>query len=62
LPGFAPSAELAAAIIAHCRLHLAGYKTPRSVDFEAVLPRSATGKLQKRLLRDRHWQGVERRI
>lgn len=29
---------------------------PRSIDFEAELPRHETGKLYKRLLRDRYWQ------
>ena len=38
-----------------CRLHLAAYKCPRSVDFEPGLPRLDTGKLYKRLLRDRYW-------
>jgi fatty-acyl-CoA synthase len=48
--------ELAAELIAYCRKHLAGYKCPRSVDFERALPRLDTGKLYKRLLRDRYWQ------
>jgi long-chain acyl-CoA synthetase len=61
-PGFAPSDDLAAELIAHCRQHLAGYKVPRSIDFEAQLPRAPTGKLMKRLLRDRYWQGTGRTI
>jgi long-chain acyl-CoA synthetase len=32
------------------------------VDFEAELPRHPTGKLYKRLLRDRYWQGRASRI
>ena len=44
------------------RTHLAGYKAPRSIDFESALPRAPTGKLMKRLLRDRYWQGRESRI
>ena len=47
-------AELAAELIAHCRARLAHYKCPRSIDFEAQLPREPTGKLFKRLLRDRY--------
>jgi fatty-acyl-CoA synthase len=54
-PGVEPSDELAATIIAYCRAHLAGYKIPRSVDFEAELPRLPTGKLCKQLLRARYW-------
>ena len=34
---------------------LAGFKVPRSVDFEDELPRHPTGKLYTRLLRDRYW-------
>jgi len=58
----APSDELAAALLAHCREHLAGYKVPRSIDFEQALPRMPTGKLAKRVLRDRYWAGTGRRI
>ncbi|MBL6716435.1 MAG: AMP-binding protein [Pseudomonadales bacterium] len=49
--------ELAEELIAFCRSHLAHLKCPRSVDFEAELPRHPTGKLYKRLLRDRYWAG-----
>ena len=38
-----------------CRKHLSPIKCPRSIDFEAELPRTPTGKLMKRLLRDRYW-------
>jgi acyl-CoA synthetase (AMP-forming)/AMP-acid ligase II len=47
---------LAAELIAFCRQRLSPIKCPRSVDFEAELPRTATGKLMKRLLRDRYWR------
>lgn len=40
-----------AEIIAFCRTHLAGFKTPKSVIFQS-LPRTATGKIQKYLLRE----------
>jgi long-chain acyl-CoA synthetase len=53
---------LSAELIAHCRSHLAGYKAPKSIDYEAELPRHETGKLYKRLLRDRYWQGKARAI
>jgi long-chain acyl-CoA synthetase len=49
--------ELERELIAFCREHLAHYKCPRTVDFEAELPRLPTGKLYKRLLRDRYWEG-----
>jgi acyl-CoA synthetase (AMP-forming)/AMP-acid ligase II len=43
-----------AELIAYCRQRLAHYKCPRSVDFVDELPRLPTGKLYKRLLRDRY--------
>lgn len=49
--------ELEAELIAFCQAQLARYKCPRSVDFEAELPRHPTGKLYKRLLKDRYWKG-----
>ena len=55
-------AALAEELIAYCKQHLAAIKCPRSIDFEAELPRHPTGKLYKRLLRDRYWQGRESRI
>lgn len=44
-------------LMEYCRAHLSPIKCPRSIDFEKELPRHATGKLYKRLLRDRYWQG-----
>ncbi len=43
----------AEALIAHCREHLAGYKTPKRVFFVDSLPKNPSGKLLKRELRDR---------
>jgi long-chain acyl-CoA synthetase len=40
-------------IIAYCRNHLAAYKAPARVDFVPELPKSATGKILKRMLRDK---------
>ncbi|HEU5083500.1 MAG TPA: acyl-CoA synthetase, partial [Acidimicrobiales bacterium] len=60
--GHEPSDELAAELIRHVREHLAGYKAPRSIDFEDEFPRHPTGKLYKRLLRDRYWEGAGRTI
>ena len=42
--------------------NLAHYKCPRSIDFEDELPRLPTGKLYKRLLRDRYWGDTTSRI
>ncbi|MBV9842321.1 MAG: acyl-CoA synthetase [Sphingomonadaceae bacterium] len=49
-------------LIAWCRARLSPIKCPRSVDFEHQLPRHETGKLYKRLIRDRYWQGHDRRV
>ena len=54
--------ELAQELIAFCRAQLAHVKCPRSVDFEPELPRHPTGKLYKRLLKDRYWAGHRTRI
>lgn len=60
--GFAPGDDLADVLISHVREHLAGYKAPKSIDFEEEFPRHPTGKLYKRKLRDRYWEGTGRRI
>ena len=53
--GVVPSPELERELIAYCRERLAHYKCPKSVDFDPELPRHPTGKLYKRLVRDRYW-------
>jgi len=49
-------------ILDFCADKLARYKTPRSIDFVAEMPRDPNGKLYKRRLRDPYWAGRERRI
>lgn len=49
-------------IIDYCRERLASYKKPKSVDFVERLPISSSGKVAKRELRERFWQGRERRV
>ncbi|MGH9001463.1 MAG: AMP-binding enzyme, partial [Acidimicrobiia bacterium] len=51
--------ELEQELIAYARERLASFKCPRSVDFDEALPRLPTGKLYKRLVRDRYWAGRE---
>jgi long-chain acyl-CoA synthetase len=62
MPGIRPSADFAEELIAFCRQHLAHIKCPRSIDFEEELPRLPTGKLYKRVLRDRYWGERKSRI
>jgi len=54
--------DLEAEILAWSVDKLAKYKTPRSIDFVAELPRDPNGKLYKRKLRDPYWEGHERAI
>ena len=54
--------ELERALLAFCRENLAHYKCPKTIDFDAELPRQPTGKLYKRLLRDRYWGDKTSRI
>jgi fatty-acyl-CoA synthase len=49
-------------LIEHCRSRLAHFKCPTSVEIRDVLPRTATGKLQKFKLREPYWEGLERRV
>jgi acyl-CoA synthetase (AMP-forming)/AMP-acid ligase II len=55
-------AELPDELVSWCRQRLAGYKCPRSVDVVDELPRSDTGKLLKRVLREQYWKGHQTRI
>jgi len=56
------SPELAQELIDFCRARLTHFKCPRSVDFVPELPRYPTGKLYKRLLREKYWAGHETQI
>ncbi|KCZ50341.1 acyl-CoA synthetase [Hyphomonas pacifica] len=55
MPGIAASDELAEELLEFCRSELSKIKCPKSIDFDPELPRHATGKLYKRLIRDRYW-------
>ena len=60
--GVAPTPELADEILGWCAGRLAKFKTPKSIDFIAEMPRDPNGKLYKRKLRDPYWEGRERAI
>jgi long-chain acyl-CoA synthetase len=60
--GVEGSPELEAEILAFCAGRLARFKTPKSIDFTAELPRDPNGKLYKRKLRDPYWEGRQRAI
>jgi long-chain acyl-CoA synthetase len=62
MPGIQPSIDIERELIDFCQQHLARQKCPRSIDFEAELPRLPTGKLYKKPLRDRYWGDKKSRI
>ncbi len=51
-----------AEIMDHCRKHLAGFKIPKTVELADALPKGGTGKILKKVLREKYWAGQERRV
>jgi acyl-CoA synthetase (AMP-forming)/AMP-acid ligase II len=49
-------------IINFTRTRIAGFKTPKSVEFINALPRNASGKIPRRNLRDPYWAGKDRQV
>jgi acyl-CoA synthetase (AMP-forming)/AMP-acid ligase II len=49
-------------IIEFVRGRLAHYKVPKTVEFLAELPKSGTGKILKRVLREKYWEHLTRRV
>jgi long-chain acyl-CoA synthetase len=60
--GAEPNDALREEILAFCVDKLAKYKTPKTIDFIAEMPRDPNGKLYKRKLRDPYWAGRDRAI
>ena len=60
--GYTGDADFVREILQLCNSKLAGYKRPKSVDFIDQLPRTGTGKILKRTLREPYWEGHERQI
>ncbi len=58
-PGATVTAE---DLVAFCRERMADYKCPRTVDFMPDLPKNASGKVARKVVRERYWAGNERRI
>jgi len=58
--GVTGSPELEQELIDFCRERIARFKCPRSIDFEPQLPRLPTGKLYKRILKERYWADAGR--
>jgi len=57
-PGTEPTED---SIIAFCKENLARFKAPKQVEF-SELPKTATGKIQKFKLREKEWEGRERKV
>ena len=51
-----------AQIIQFCKDRMAHYKAPKTVEFIEALPKTGSGKIQKKELRDRYWEGHSRRV
>ncbi len=49
-------------IIDFCKAELARYKSPKSVDFVDSLPRTGSGKIHKKGIRDRYWEGYDKKV
>jgi long-chain acyl-CoA synthetase len=49
-------------LMAFCQQNLAKIKCPKSIDFDKELPRHPTGKLYKRLLKDKYWTNHKTQI
>ncbi len=49
-------------LINFCKSQLARYKAPRTLEFVDALPKSAQGKILKREIRERYWQGKDRKV
>ena len=49
-------------IIEFCKQRIAGFKVPRSIEFYDSFPKGGTGKILKRELREKYWQGQSKRV
>lgn len=58
-----PGAKITAnEIIERCKAAIASYKKPQSVEFVTELLKNFQGKILRRALREKYWQGVERKV
>ena len=49
-------------LIDYCRENLASYKKPRAIEFREELPKSSTGKILKRVIREDYWKERSRKV
>lgn len=51
-----------AAVVAHCKTRLGGVKSPKSVEFWSEIPKTPAAKTDKKAIRKRYWEGVDRAV
>lgn len=49
-------------IIQFCKERIASYKAPKSIDFMDSLPKTGSGKIHKKVLKEKYWKGYEKRV
>jgi acyl-CoA synthetase (AMP-forming)/AMP-acid ligase II len=49
-------------IIQFCKERIAHYKAPKSINFIDALPRTGSGKIHKKGLKDKYWEGYEKKV
>jgi long-chain acyl-CoA synthetase len=49
-------------LIAFCKERIAGYKVPKSLEFVTEFPKTASGRIIKRNIREKYWAGLPRRV
>ncbi len=59
-PGHEPSSELVTTLQDHVKTTTAPYKYPRKIEFVPTLPKTVSGKIRRKELRDAEWQQGER--
>jgi len=58
-PGHNPTEK---EIIEFCKERITHYKAPKSIDFIDALPRTGSGKIHKKGLRDKYWEGYGKKV
>ncbi len=49
-------------VIAHCKDKLGSVKAPKSVEFRDGIPKTPTGKIDKKAIRSPYWAGLDRAV
>jgi len=49
-------------LIAFCKTRIAGYKSPKSIDFVDELPKTTVGKILRREVREKYWEGHDKGV